>query len=641
MRILHLEDNPGDAELIRGILTAEWPECEIRQVSSRFAFTGEMRLGTFDVVLSDFTMPAYSGMEALKLVREVAPDTPFIFLSGTIGEDRAIEALQAGAQDYVLKDRMKRLVAAIHRVLRESAGRRERLRAERLIREQAELLNHAREAIVITDLDGRILYWNAGAERLYGWSPGEVRGRTAAQLFTNRDELATLEAAWGTTVAKGAWRGELHLHGRDGAALMVEMRQTLICDEAGKPKARLSLSSDITEWKRLEEQLIRAQRLENIGLLAAGIAHDLNNMLAPIVMAMPLLRDAIADATGNRVLDTVEASALRGVDLVRQILSFAKGANSELELVHVKHLLRELELFIAATFPRNIRLDCQIPPDLWPIKASATQVHQVLLNLCVNARDAMPEGGTLRLCAANRLLDEPTALAIDGGRPGAFLALTVADTGTGIAPEVLARMWEPFVTTKGAANGTGLGLSTVRGIVRNHGGYVQLQTQAGKGTAFTVFLPAAAGAGAPDLPVAPADAVRGHGDLILIVDDEESIRAMIATVLTRYGYRTMVAADGAEALTLFAAHLGEIRLVVCDIRMPKIDGPTMAGLLQRIDPAIKMLFVSGLGSAGSVTFGRDASGNLAAPLLKKPFMPRDLLDKVHEMLATPPMSANN
>ncbi len=751
MKILHLEDNALDAELVGNLVRTEWPACDITCVSTRGAFLTELEKRAFDLILSDFALSSLNGMEALQLAKKYTPEIPFIFISGTIGEDRAIEAVQAGAQDYVLKDRMKRLPTAIARALRESEERKQRRRAEsrsreladflnqareavivtdlegqitfwnqgaerlagwtnaeaidrtcdelfgpdtaaklamacrtaletgewvgelevvkrssevrlielrislirddtgrprarlalgtditerrlaeRRVRDQAQMLNQAREAIFITDLSNRVIYWNAGAERLFGWPAAEVMGRTAEQIF-DASVAALIEAARVETLTKGEWRGEIRLHSRARAPLIVESRQSLIRDEDGRPKARLCINSDITDRKQLEEQFLRAQRMENIGLLAAGIAHDLNNMLAPILLAAPMLRDHVTDPGALGLLGTLEKSAERGANLVRQILAFAHGATGEHRLLQVKHLLRDISAVISGTFPKSIRLEDFIPSDLWPITGNPTQVHQVLLNLSVNARDAMPNGGTLSLRAENRVLDVAAAAAIDGARAGHFLVLHVEDTGTGIPPEVLTRMWEPFFTTKEAGKGTGLGLATVRGIVENHNGFIQLTTAPGRGSAFRVFLPAAEGA-VPDRLNAPErPRETGKGELILVVDDERNIREMTRTMLTRAGYRVLVAADGAEAATVFAQRAAEIRLVITDLHMPNLDGAMLGRALRRINPTARLLVVSGMSSGLGIRPDYKPE-EFANGFLHKPFKPEALLTKVHELL---------
>ena len=751
IRILHLEDNDLDAALVRKLVTAEWPACQITRVKTRFAYTGELQLRHFDLILSDFSLEAFDGFEALALAQQRVPDTPFILFSGTMKEDRAIEAIRAGARDYVLKDQMMRLTAAIHRALKEDEERQMRQQAERRSRElagflnkaheaifvvnlenritfwnhgaerlsgwtaaetavvktdalfgtaaagrlaqaltiasdkgewtgeteigtksgetrlvefhislindddgkpqarlaictditeqklaerrlcdQAEMLDQAREGLIITDLGGRILYWSAGAERVYGWQSQDATGKTAQQLFPDEEDMRQLRKAAEITLADGSWHGVVHLKDRLGKPKVIEIRRTLIRDESGSPKAHLSITSDITEQKQLEEQLLKAQRLENIGLLAAGIAHDLNNMLAPTLMAVPVLRKAVTDPGALRLLDILERGAERGAALIRQILSFAQGTGSAPELVHMPHLLRDVSLLLAGTFPKNIKVEEQLTADLWPTRANPSQLHQVLLNLCINARDAMPQGGSLFLRAENCRLDAAAAAAIEGGRPGAFVVLQVEDTGTGIAPALLDRIWDPFVTTKAAGKGTGLGLSTVRGIIRNHGGFIQLHTVWGKGSSFRIYLPAAeAEKLSPGQETAASP--RGRGELVLVVDDEPPVRDLIGNMLTRHGYRVLAACDGVEATSFFAKHANEIRLVVSDLNMPSLDGAMLAHVLKRMNPNVRVLLVSGLDSPGENRPGFRPE-EFTGAFLRKPFKAEVLLTKVSELL---------
>ncbi|MEO7414953.1 MAG: response regulator [Opitutaceae bacterium] len=632
--MLHLEDNPGDAELVSELIKDEWPNCEISLVSTRFTFTGELQLNRYDLILADFSLTAFDGQEALAIALAQAPDTPFIFLSGTIGEDFAIEAVRGGAHDYVLKDQMKRLLTAIPRALREAEDRKRRLQAERRVRELAEMINQAREAIIIMDLQDRIISWNAGADQIFGWKSDEILGKSAAEIF-NQDVPVAFVAAREETLAKGAWSGEIHLHNRAGHSVIVESRQTLIRDEAGAPRAYLSINSDITDRKRLEEQFLRAQRMENIGLLAAGIAHDLNNVLAPMLMAAPMLREWVSEPAGIRMIDLLEKSAERGSGLVRQILAFAQGVSSEHRLLQVKTVLREIVAVIAGTFPKTVILQENIPGELWPVKASAIQLHQVLLNLCVNARDAMPQGGTLKLRAQNCLLSPEAAHSIRGGFAGAFVVLHVEDTGSGITPSVLERMWEPFYTTKESDKGTGLGLSTVRGIVKSHGGFVEVQTELGRGTSFRAYFPAAENA-APTASIEQyRPPARAHGELILVVEDSADIREMTAAMLTRQGYRVVLAADGAEAVTKFNQRGDEIRLVISDLRMPNLDGTMLARVLHRLNPAVKMLVVSGTQPRAPWS-ANPWPDDFTAEFLAKPFKPEVLLRKVREMIHSSP-----
>lgn len=507
----------------------------------------------------------------------------------------------------------------------EEARRRE---AEHRLRDFAAIMDRANEAIVIADLEHRITFWNGGAERLFGWSAAEALGKHLPDAFPAGG--AENDAEFRATIAGSQdWRGELRGANRRGDPLVIEASITVLRDDTGRPTGRLSICADITERKKMQEQFLRAQRLESIGMLAAGIAHDLNNILAPIGMAVSLLRSRHTAPGELRLLDTLDQCAQRGSGLVRQILGFVHGLGGEPRLVQVKHLLRDILEVITETFPRTIVLEDMIPADLWSIRANPTQVHQVLLNLCVNARDAMPEGGTLRLFAANRVLDAAATQGIEGAQPGAWIELTVGDTGTGIAPDLLPKIWEPFFTTKPAGKGTGLGLSTVRGIVAGHRGFVTLETAPGQGTTFRVFLPAEHAAVSQERDDLAAPARPGADELILFADDEKLIRDTARVVLVKAGYRVITASDGAEAAELFQTHSSEIALVVTDLDMPHVGGAALAHAIHAARPELPILVITG---AASQTL---PVPEFSAALLHKPFASEALLHAVRGLISPP------
>ncbi len=380
---------------------------------------------------------------------------------------------------------------------------------------------------------------------------------------------------------------------------------------------------------RGDENALRSSRLESLGMLASGIAHDLNNVLSPIVLAAPILREHATNPDDLRIIASLEKSAERGVDLVRQILTFAHGAASVPQLVDLKCLLQETVSVAAETFPKNIRVVDNFPGNLWPIRADPTQIHQVLLNLCINARDAMPDGGTLYLTAENTLLDEATARKIPEGRPGAWIVLHVEDSGTGIPHDALAHIFEPFFTTKEAGKGTGLGLSTVRSIVENHSGFISLKTSEGRGTTFRIYLPAAeVPAGAADLSAAEPKEMHGAGELILVVDDEPQVRDITAAMLTRHGYRVLTASDGSEAVALFSTRITEVKLVITDLVMPNLDGVALAGIVRHMSPGVRVLAISGLSSSGR----NGKVEKFGGAILFKPFKVQALLETVSGLL---------
>ena len=513
----------------------------------------------------------------------------------------------------------------------------ERERAEKRLRDHAALLDRATDAIFVRDIDGVVRFWNVSAERLYGWSAAEAVGRDATALLS-RGSSPVLEQALATVRARGEWTGELHQITRSGKEVVVASRWTLVDDgtpgaETRPPESQsvLVINTDVTERKALESQLQRAQRLESIGVLAGGIAHDLNNVLTPILMASELLMLRATDAESRSLLTMLQASTERGAELVKQILTFARGTEGERQVLYLPPLCKEVGKLLAQTFPKSITIATDVPQNLWLISGDATQVHQVLTNLCVNARDAMPQGGTLRLSARNEVVDAARVHGLHpDAHPGSFVVLAVRDSGSGIAPEILDRIFDPFFTTKEIGKGTGLGLSTTLGIVKSGGGFVTVESERGKGTLFEVYLPAYEKAHAPLPPAVARPAPVAHGEMILVVDDEASIREVGRAILEANGYRVVTAANGAEGVTLYAQHQGEVRAVLTDMAMPIMDGPTLVRALTQQDPQVRIIVASGF--PGPET---PASLPGVQAVLLKPYSVESLLRTMREVLDQP------
>jgi two-component system, cell cycle sensor histidine kinase and response regulator CckA len=504
----------------------------------------------------------------------------------------------------------------------------ERKRAEQQIREQAALLDQAQDAILVRDLDQNILYWNKGAEKIYGWTAEEVIGKNAEELLF-KDRFGQLNAARAAILQNGEWKGDMHQTRRDGTEIIVESRWTLVRDEQGQPKSILIINTDTTEKKRMESQFLRAQRMESIGTLAGGIAHDLNNVLSPILMAIDMLQLKTTDESSRKWLDVLRTNAERGGNMVRQVLSFARGVEGERVALQPKHLIKEIIKILKETLPKSIEINFQIPDDLWIISADATQMHQVLMNLCVNARDAMPEGGSIWIRAQNVFVDENYARMHLEAKAGRYVVITVSDTGPGMTLEVQSRIFEPFFTTKEMTKGTGLGLSTALTIVKSHGGFINVYSELHKGSQFTLYLPALHAPGLPEHEKTQTDLPTGNGELILVVDDEESIREITRATLETFGYNVMTAADGTEALAAYADHKNEIAVVLTDMVMPFMDGPSTIRALQRMNPAVRIIAASGLG-----TGQRAGEGSLegVSVFLNKPFTAEKLLKTLAQVL---------
>jgi hypothetical protein len=401
-------------------------------------------------------------------------------------------------------------------------------------------------------------------------------------------------------------------------------------NEAGQPHAILTVSSDITDKKQLEAQFLRAQRLESIGTLASGIAHDLNNILTPVLVVAQILPRRLSnlDESTQRLLDILEPSVRRGSDLAKQILAFARGSKGDRLLLQIGHLLLEIGKIIRETFPNSIELQTRIPTDnLWLVRADATQIHQAILNLCVNARDAMPEGGMLTLAAENCQIDRTFAqIHLDAG-VGPYVKISVADTGMGMTPDILDSIFDPFFTTKEPDKGTGLGLSTVLTIVKNHGGFLDVTTAVGCGTSFEVYLPAIERGEEPSTTL-PAR-LEGNGELILVVDDEVAIGQIIKTTLEEHNYQVLVVQDGIEAMALYAQQQSDIHLVLVDLVMPSFDGLKLIAVLSRINPQVRIVAMSG-GSWNNLETASDRE--LVRAFLEKPFTAQTLLETMQQAL---------
>ncbi|MDB6034743.1 MAG: hybrid sensor histidine kinase/response regulator, partial [Verrucomicrobiales bacterium] len=498
--------------------------------------------------------------------------------------------------------------------------------ADAKIREQAALIDKAHDAIFVQDMNGRVLYMNPSAERVYGWSLDEVQKNGVMDKILGSDKGKVSEAR-AATVSQGEWNGELQQQNRADERIIVASRWTLIRDDAGQPHALLIINSDITEKKQLEEQFLRTQRMETIGSLAGGMAHDLNNALSPIMMGVQLLRRRSEDEESLRLLGLMESSTYRGAEMVRQILLFARGKDGDMQRLSIAPLVAEIEKIARETFPKSITVESYLPADIWPVRGNPTQLHQVLLNLCVNARDAMPQGGRLTLAADNTELSAQEAAALPEVAPGAFVSLMVSDTGTGIPAEIVAKIFQPFFTTKGEGKGTGLGLATVQRIVKNLGGFVRLESVPGQGTTFEILLPRAA----ETEPVATLAAIeklpRGNSEWILVADDEQAIREVLGEGLAAYGYKVLLAANGQEALDMFRKNPA-IALFITDSEMPVMDGARAVAGLRELRPDLPVIRMAAEDPEASGT-----SQNVI--LLKKPFSIEQILVAIAQRLASP------
>jgi len=421
----------------------------------------------------------------------------------------------------------------------------------------------------------------------------------------------------------------MHHVTKDARELTGESRWTLFRTNSGQPKGILSVTTDVTDKIVIEKELYRAQRLESIGNLAGGIAHDLNNVLTPVLVGVEALGLIHADSETQRTLAMVRSSAKRGALIIRQVLSFARGAGGERVEIQIRHVLGEIREIMNSTFPKSIELVFDVPKNLWVISGDLTQLHQVFMNLCVNARDAMPEGGTLTIVAENVRMDETYARMHVDAHPGSYVSVSIKDTGIGMAPEVMDRIFDPFFTTKRVGEGSGLGLSTARSIVKGHDGFLTTYSEPGKGSRFSVYLPSAGQAVEEDLDEVSEGLPMGNGETLLVVEDEPALRDIATQTLESYGYHVLTATDGVDGISVYIQHQSEIDLVITDMAMPFMDGGSMMRALTKIRPDLKMVASSGLISRTSrseaVTVGAKA-------FLDKPYTAKELLVTIRKVL---------
>ena len=626
LHILLVEDDEGDYLITKALLDkAQTIESTLDWVSTYEEGRDALLTDEYDACLVDYRLGAKTGLDLLNEVNATGGvEAPIIFLTGHGDLEVDLHAMEAGAADYLSKDQID--APLLERSLRYAVERKE---AEQRIREQARLLDKARDAILAHDMDGEIVYWNKSAERLTGWSKDEILGERMHKCLYDPDEEDKLRRCHETMMEEGEWTGELHMRTKGGEELVVESRWTLVRDASGTPDQVLVINTDITERKRLESQFLRSQRMESIGRLVGGIAHDLGNLLMPITLGVKVLRRRLeqTDDKIEQVLNMIQKSAERGGNMVEQVLAFARGVEGERVALQLDGIVEEIHGIMDETFPESITVHTDVGADLPRVVGDATQIQQVLMNLCVNARDAMPEGGTLTIEAQAVTLTEADAERNIDAEPGEYVCLRVQDTGTGMPDDVMDKIFEPFFSTKEEGQGTGLGLSTAYSIVQSHNGFVDVNSERGDGTQFRVYLPVStdeqerrAAPGTPD------GAAGGNGERVLLVDDEEFILETAREALFDAGYRVFTAAGGEAALDRIEED--EIDIVVTDLRMPEMDGFTLIRTLRAQYPNLPIVAASGVAD-GRTDEALEAGANA---FLAKPFSAETLQSTLYEAL---------
>jgi PAS domain S-box-containing protein len=755
IRLLHLEDDDRDAELVAAALASQGFDCRIVRVTSEAAFRSELKQGAFDLILADYALPSFDGLAALRIAREVVPHVPFIILSGTLGEELAIETLKTGATDYVLKDRLSRLGPSMVRALRESARARENQLAAKALRDnqtrldfalraagmgvwsweaeedsfradermrqllgvasdaclarisdfldrvhpedrdgvESEML-HARDegsefhveyrlsgdgrhlatrgqflhdplldgdralgvswdvtgvkqeeqqsrllstvlesainAVMITDADGRISWVNPAFTDLTGYSLEEVKGENPRILKSGKHDDAFYQQMWDALSRGNSWNGKIVNRRKDGSLYTEE---TVICPVRGaygETSSYVCMKRDITLEVDLARQLHQAQRLEAVGRLAGGIAHDFNNILTVISGNADLsLADLPADDPMTQSFQEISDASRRAASLTRQLLAFSRKQILQPRVLNLNELVTGTEKMLRRLIGEDVKLKTIVEPHLGAVMADPGQIEQILMNLAVNARDAMPRGGELCFETENVEIFE-TQAGVGGVRmhSGSYAKLTVTDTGEGMDEETLSRIFEPFFTTKEKGKGTGLGLATVYGIVKQSGGFIFARSEPGKGTSFEVYLPQTEEPTESAVKEVPALKTHG-GETVLVVEDEEVVLKLARSILVRAGYNTITARNGAEAIRIVEVAENPIHLLLTDVVMPGMSGRALADGAQSLHAGLRVLFTSGYTDDAILHHGVLDAGT---HLLQKPYSRKTLLSAVRTVL---------
>jgi PAS domain S-box-containing protein len=631
-RILIVDDKEGNIQFLEGLLQEGGYRFWRGVLDPRAAATACIEYQP-DLILLDLIMPHLDGFGVLDQLQPYLTShayLPVLVLTIDLTPESRRRALTAGAKDFLTKplDAIEVLLRVKNLLETRFLYRQLQQRADERIREQAALIDQANDAILVCDLSDHVTFWNLGAEKLYGWSAADAQGRVAAELLF-KSPSRELEEANRAVTAAGRWEGELSQVTREGREIVVASRWTLLCDSAHRPRSKLVINTDITEKKQAEVKLLRAQRMENIDRLASGIAHDLNNIFGPLTTGIDLLRMTYPNIPDEPLLAAMRTSVRRGTDLVRQMLTFSRGLEGPRRPTPVWPLIDELTGLFRQTFPKSISITTDVPENLWLVNADPTQIYQLLANLCINARDAMPEGGELRIVARNQSLDQSGTQHTTELSPGLYVLLTVEDTGAGIPPELLDRIFEPFFTTKEIGKGTGLGLATAQSIVRNHGGRIEVESVVGTCTRFIVYLPAVDAPAPAAAPTEERELPGGKGELLLVVDDEAALLNIARLTLAKAGYRVLTAPNGAEAVALYSQQPHAIQAVLMDMMMPVMGGAQAIHALRRLNPAAKVIAFSGL---FAVAAREQVNAANVQAVLPKPYTVRDLLLTVRSVL---------
>lgn len=633
LQLLVADDDPNDIDLCLLELKRSGIPFHAETTSTRDDFVAKLGRRPVDVVLSDYRMKDWNGMDALDCIRSTRPGTPLILLSGTLGDDLAVECIKRGVTDYVLKHQMSRLPVALLRAHEEKAHLEAEIQALESLRESEAryrgLVNNATYGIYWVTIDGDLLDVNPALVRMLGYDSAAELLALKSTVSLYRDP-AVRENAIRESRKSRCVSVQVEWIRKDGKPLIVQLNSWRAQDPKTKAECVEVMVEDITERIALEKQLVQAQKFEGIGQLAGGIAHDFNNMIGAILGWADIGLDETEPSSRlHRHFEKVRHQAERAASLTKQLLAFARRQLLEPRDLDLNKSVTETIALLERVLGSNIEIKTRLPLNLALVRADPTQLEQVLMNLCINARDAMPKGGIITIETSNVFLDESFRILHPLANLGHYVVLAVTDTGTGMDAATIDRIFEPFFTTKEIGKGTGLGLATVYGIVRQHGGFIQVYSELGVGTTFRTYLPVSASAQTSPERIEDSRPPRGGSETILVVEDHEGLRQLAQETLSHLGYRVLLACDGDEAIREFSAHRDEIDLALLDVILPKLSGPDIYAHISALKPGLPVVFATGYG-AELASLQKALERGL--PVIHKPYTPRDLGRRIRESL---------
>ncbi len=633
LRLLIIANRPDDVALLRRELKRGGYEPSYLLVNTAIDLLAALSQQPWDIIIADYALTEFTALEALECLRQTGLDVPFIVISETAGEAAVIEAMRAGAHDYIMKDKLTGMVVTVERELRDALARRQYRLAEEALLESEEryrdLFENANDAIYIHDLEGNFLSINKKGEHLSGYSREQLATMNIAQLLT-ADTLQIASDYLAKKLSDGAADTvyQIEFLTSNGNLIPLEINSRLIY-QSGKPVAVQGIARDISERRNLEEQLRQSQKMEAIGRLAGGLAHDFNNLLTAIIGYTQLAQLRLGEHPAQKDIGEIEKAAHRAATLTQQLLAFSRKQVLQPKLINLNDVTTDISKMLGRLIGEDVELTMRLADDLGWIRADPNQMEQILLNLAVNARDAMPDGGKLMLETANYQFKESEISHHLEMSPGSYVMLAVSDTGNGMDKQTLERIFEPFFTTKELGKGTGLGLSTVYGIIRQSGGTIWAYSEPGRGTTFKIYMPRV------DETIAVEDDTRKlsetltGAETILIVEDEAAVREAARQILELQGYAALAAADADEAVQICETYAAEIHLVISDVVMPNLSGRQLVERLSHLRPSMKVLYISGYTDDAMMHHGIVDGG---MPFLQKPFTQQALARKVRDVL---------